>query len=353
MKILLLSLLLSSAACSLFAQAAPTAEAQIQKLQADANVLWIGEIYRDYVDLDGTREGRPQDRIDPVELQNGEMIYNHKQNTSIVKLQRPQGNATYGGWDFWFFEQISAPEVPVFADAELKKPLNKKEKSDCLSSQDSIFTFDPVKQTEVLQVVTNTLNPKDIVSYRTREILYFDKKAGIYQAQVLAIAPLQLLKDDAGKSIRLQPLFWLPVNTTLTPHNSATATSTPYIKSVQMYMPFSDCKELKTTQTREKCTVDMLEKVRQEKEKAFVVGTMEQDSELNPPLSAKEIEEHLAKNEPKNIVAMRLNHVFAWDEKTRKLNLHIYSVAPIVQRSDSEGPMFYLLPHKRQRSTGK
>lgn len=376
----ILSALLFSAAATLCAQSTTTAAAQIQKLQADANVVWMGEIYRDFTDLDGTYEGRVQDRTKPVEM-GGLTLYSHQQYTEIVKLLRPNTGMAISNWSTGFFDYVFDENAESFADADLTKKLSAKDKKALCTSRDSIVVFNSETFKEEVAVVDNTLDPKSVVSYRLREVVYYDKKNEQYQVLPIALAPIVLQYNDVGTCIGHKLLFWLPINQLAAPINTAATPNMPYIRSVYMHTPLGEAKELKATQTWAKCNDGMLEKLRKEKDKALVLDIMQGDSEKSAPMTAKEIgylgasidtiitfDQTTFKEivtvvtnnaQGKDIAAIRVHHVFAWDEKKRQLSMHIYSFAPIINRYDDKGkflnsgPMFYLLPHKRYRTVSK
>ncbi len=358
-----------------FAQA-QTVEKTIQRLQADPNIVWIGEIYRDYYDLDGLYEGRLQDRAQPLPLSDGNLLYAHPQTTNILKLQRDELGLYSDFWAHYLAEQLFDSTLGVFADADLGQPLSSSEKMQLLCPQKDIITFDPETFAEIPQRVMDCLLPEYIKGYRMRELAYFDKRIGHYEFLPLAIAPIMTEYEPAPDRFKLRLLFWLPVLHTQTPTMpSTTPAFTTLVKSVRIKMPFKDYKVLKNQQTWAVCNAQMLEKIRQEKDKIRLYSHA--DNEKQTPLSAEyignlgrysqwvvytdstthleEAKEVFKYRAGEEFASLSVNHFFAWDERKKTLTVSVYSFCAHLDFRDREGnflndsPLFYLLPHKRYR----
>jgi hypothetical protein len=347
---------------------AQTPAEQIAKLQKDPNIIWIGEIYRDYEDLDKIYEGRNIDRTKPITLSDGTMLHNHKQSSTFLKLQN--SNSSAFRWEHYLINQVIAADVKAFDEPNLAKPLTTAQKTARVVYVDTISVYDPEKKKFDTTVVKNELDPDDIYGYRLRQLVYYNAKENMYYNLPLSIAPLKSLKLDNGEILNVSPLFWLPVVVSSTPINPSKAPSMPFIKSVQMHLPFADAKALKETKKATEINLIWIEQMANQKDKLFAVGFGETDNENNKSLLPQEFYNILKEPDtlevfdPETFVAtpvvtkrfdvvdLRINQTFGWDDKKKTLTISTYSIAPIVNRYDDRGnlllttPLFYLYPHR-------
>jgi hypothetical protein len=357
---------------------AQTPAAQIAKLQNDPNIIWIGEFYRDYEDLDNGYEGRNIDRHAPDTLRDGSILHTHRQNTGILKIERR--SAARGEWLHYFWAQIIDPKIKIFADADLSKPISDADRKKYLTTTDTIVILNPETFAETLTPVINNLSPNSIYAYRMRQLVYYNAKENMYYNLPLSIAPIVIIRDDNGNGLGTVPLFWFPIIASSTPINPSKAPNMPFIKSVQMHLPFADAKVLKESKKSEEVNQIWLKQIGQQKDKIFAttVGA-DTDDENNEQLSGRDIQgtyiaidtvayidpatskETLTvlTSEPATIVDLRINQTFGWDDKKKTLTVATYSIAPVVNRYDDggnllhTGPLFYLYPHRRFKTVPK
>jgi hypothetical protein len=350
---------------------AQTPAEQIAKLQNDPNIIWIGEFYRDYEDLDNGYEGRNIDRYRPDTLPDGSILHAHSQKTSILKLERRLPAAD--DWQHYFWAQIIDSRTKIFADADLSQPISDKERKNYVMGKDTVDSFDPETFASIKAVWEYELNPENIRAYRMRQLVYYNAKENMYYNLPLSIAPITIEGDKNGNPIGTKPLFWLPIIASSTPINLGKADNMPFIKSVQMHFPFADAKVLKESKKIEAVNQIWRESIIAEKDKIFAVGILYLDNENQKPLSSKEINdiffapdtiivmdsitfmEHvkpITRDINTDITELRINQTFGWDDKKKTLTVSTYSIAPIVNRYDDNrnllyiGPLFYLYPHR-------
>lgn len=60
--------------------------------------------------------------------------------------------------------------------------------------------------------IKNDFDPKSIVRYRIKEVVYFDSKLGRMKTKILGIAPIMNRYDDNGNFIASAPLCWFYYN---------------------------------------------------------------------------------------------------------------------------------------------
>jgi hypothetical protein len=353
---------------------AQTPAEQIAKLQNDPNIIWIGEFYRDYEDLDNGYEGRNIDRRVPKTLQNGTVLHTHRQKTGILKLERRTPATDY--WQNYFWKQIIDPKVKVFTDADLSKPLSSVDKKKYIVQNDTIILYDPETFAEILTPIINEINPDDIYAYRMRQLVYYNAKENMYYNLPLSIAPIVIRHDDNGNPLFTVPLFWLPVIASRTPINPSKAPNMPFIKSVQMHFPFADAKVLKEAKKSEDINIIWLEQMAKQKDKIFAISIEHTDDENNKQLLPQDIYNILIgldtvetfdpeTFEPSltvvkknfDVVDLRINQTFGWDDKKKTLTISTYSIAPIINLYDGNsnfiysGPLFYLYPNRRFKTS--
>jgi hypothetical protein len=343
---------------------AQTPAEQIAKLQNDPNIIWIGEFYRDYEDLDNGYEGRNIDRYIPDTLVDGSILHNHRQKTSILKLER-QTSAEID-WEYYFWAQIIDPKTKIFADADLSKPISDKDRKmyvqvkNILNTSYGYEAFD-VNQGRIIEAYYD-LNPESIYAYRLRQLVYYNAKENMYYNLPLSIAPIVIIRDDNNNRLGIKELFWLPIIASRAPIVPSKAANMPFIKSVQMNMPFADAKVLKETKKSEEVNQIWRKSIIAEKDKISAVGISNGDDENQKTLSSQQINdiflvidtiESIVRDINTNIVELRFNQTFGWDDKKKTLTIATYSVAPIVKEYDQNGnyahwgPLFYLYPHRR------
>lgn len=93
-------------------------------------------------------------------------------------------------------------------DDEFTKPLTQEEMNQIGSEVDTIITFDPETFQEIIQVVVNELDPKDVKQYRIKEVWFFDEETSQLEVRILGIAPIVDKYDDNGNFLLTMPMFW-------------------------------------------------------------------------------------------------------------------------------------------------
>lgn len=368
-------------AATLSAQSSLSPQAQIAKLQKDTNVVWMGEIYRDY-QLEGLEElytisNAKENAVLPPEKRQ------HLQSCHILKMQSLNSNGHYSreassNWKHWLSYQVFMPEVAAFADADLSKPLSKAEKYELSIERDTIESFNPDTFRDTMLPVVNALYHRTR-GYRMRELVYFDKKEVLFKIIPLAIAPLKAAHDGSKilEDLPAQPLFWLPVVVSSQPINPSAAPDMPYIRGVDMIMYFDEFKMLVEKKSHAACMDTLMSDVRREKNKRCIpvnstgednpdkllsieeVGTLATSVDtfitFDPNTFKDVINTVTAYVGGKSIIGIRANHTIAWDARRRQLVVQVFSISPRIRRLDdkgnvlNEGTVFSYFPHKRYR----
>ncbi len=102
-------------------------------------------------------------------------------------------------------------EITVYSteDDKFSNPFTTEEVKSIGASRDTIYVTDPETYETTMQVVTNELNPEEIMRYRIKEVWFFDLETSTLQVRILGIAPMIDNKDDNGNFRFEQPLFWV------------------------------------------------------------------------------------------------------------------------------------------------
>ena len=93
-------------------------------------------------------------------------------------------------------------------DDEFTQALTQEEMNQIGSEVDTIITFDPDTFLEIIQVVVNKLDPKDVKQYRLKEVWFFDEETSQLEVRILGLAPIIDKYDDNGNFMFTMPMFW-------------------------------------------------------------------------------------------------------------------------------------------------
>ncbi len=170
----------------------------VQSILSNKQVQWIQEVYIDYwfrKDMDERdEEGLIQSVIikksfhpeSPFDFRN-QSVYDHI-------------------WDY-----VKQEKALIYWDSDLMHPLSIKEKDSLLVPLDTIVTFDPETFEEIIQVVPNEIEVRDVRIIKLKQLLYYDKKALSFFAYPLSAAMVVDFYDDNGNYKESKPLFWIPI----------------------------------------------------------------------------------------------------------------------------------------------
>ncbi|MGH1337347.1 MAG: hypothetical protein ACRBFS_14585 [Aureispira sp.] len=219
MNHILISLLLGLWHHASFAQ-----RTDLTALQANPDILWIGELEVDYIPKYGASSDAVVSRTllhewFGVYLDRNQLLKSTNQNEEGLRRRASQ----------LIVELVdAAPILEAYADAELTQKLSPKAIQKCLEFRDTFSAIDAREMPILLDSSGDLFIPAKIKEYhpliaikaiRTKQLLYYNRKKLAFEAKILAVAPLVvgLYKDDLEFEWK-RPAFWLkPENLTTRP----------------------------------------------------------------------------------------------------------------------------------------
>ncbi len=111
----------------------------------------------------------------------------------------------------WILKGMSDGKYQAYADPDLSVLVARTTLLDKISTTDTVIVFYPDTYEEVVKVIRNDINPADIKSFRTQQVIFYDKKIGGFGTRLLALAPMVSLTNREGKVVGSMPLAWLAI----------------------------------------------------------------------------------------------------------------------------------------------
>jgi hypothetical protein len=104
----------------------------------------------------------------------------------------------------------NAKTVDIRSTMGQLEKLNPAEIAKIAASEDTIITFDHKTFKEIVQVITNNLEPKDLKKLRFLQEWYWDDKLQKISTHSRFYAPIIQRYDDNGNFLNEGPMFWTP-----------------------------------------------------------------------------------------------------------------------------------------------
>lgn len=339
----------------------------LEKLQKDANVLWVGETIMTYA---------PQYHRYAIEKAQKELLKQAGMasinRVKTLKLQLQDLDESN-----WEIHQLNdkivenIDKIACYRDAALTKKYTTKQIKKVIASVDTIKTFDPESFEEVTQVIVNTIDPNDIYTFQLRQLIYYDKKAATFKVIPMAIAPVLSSRNNKGEVIETKPLFWMSVqHLSQTPNLNIDAIT--YAKRIYCQAKEDNIQTLKGELSMGELIVQMMKDIQTNPTTKYLGTTFTsdgnervKDSEVmlignsidtiitfDPVTFKEEIQVVENKLNPENLAKLRLIQDWVWNEDTKELGISFVGFAPLIDRVDAQGnflnsgPMFIRRPDK-------
>jgi hypothetical protein len=352
---------------------AQTPAEQIAKLQKDPNVIWIGEIYRDYEDLNNAYEGARWENFKAEKLTAAQIKTRHIQSYHNLKLLSPTSDAFL--WEHYLSKQVCSDAVEAFTDADLTKPLNVYEKNQSYLLETSVRVFDPETYSTIIHNDFTEYDHKNISCFRIRQLIYYSIEDNLYHCLPLSVGLFgAVVINTKGEKSPPRPLFWLPVAALSQPLNLKNTPDMPFIKRAKMYMPFAEMTVLKSKKTSTETNNIMRDYILQEKNKLFLCEGSNDDylttldandisrifmgigamTTLNPEtLKTNIVVDTTTQIKGIEIIGLTYTQQIGWDDQNKIITIAPYSFAPNIEQPKkyadfvSKFNLCYIFPHQR------
>ena len=106
-------------------------------------------------------------------------------------------------------ELINKGEITAFGDEKFTTPLSPAEVEGKMVTLDTLVEYDPETYTENIKVAKNEINWEKVLSYRIKEVWYFDKQRSVMDVRILGIAPIYQSPKNESAGIPPGPIFWI------------------------------------------------------------------------------------------------------------------------------------------------
>jgi len=324
----------------------------VDALKNNPDVLWMGEMMIDYAPDFNKWEARK----DEVELMK-KIGVNSRNLFKTLKLQLSEyANSSNDDHKLIYKMIDNISEMDLFEDAALTKKLSTREARKLVSSIDTIITFDPKTKEEVVQVVVNEMNPNDVVSYRIKQLIYYDQKEVLFKSIPLAVAPLVVNYSDQGEVLEIQPLFWMPISTLgASPELSEPAVTwakrsyrnfkTKKVSVIKETLSYKEAIDtMMSTIRAQSATIDLRSTfsadgldTMQPKEIKNLGASIDTIITFDPKTFKEILQVVKSKLTGDEIKELRLIQDWVWDSKNNQLAMRFVGFNPIVYRYDASG----------------
>lgn len=136
-------------------------------------------------------------------------IYNQKfldsLNSDRFKFAVKKQMDVYFPFAYYLYKNVldNKKQIPIFKDADLKIPFDSDFKKDTVTTS--------VSENQIINLVINELNPKDITILKAKLYLCFNSKNLTWSIIVKSIAPVLTVKDTKDSIVSYKELFWIEV----------------------------------------------------------------------------------------------------------------------------------------------
>jgi hypothetical protein len=184
------------------------AQDQLSKIINDPDVVWVSEYL---IDVDPTADRD----------QNKKLGFNSASGSILKSVAKAAKGVDIFNCNNWQYENSlvkiimeNRTEITVYKDQYLGNSYSKKEAAQIGSSVDTILSYDPNSFEEIVNVVINEIDPRDVIGFRQYGIVYYHKKEAQFIVKPYSIAPILQEYDITGQASKRTTLFWIPVEQT-------------------------------------------------------------------------------------------------------------------------------------------
>lgn len=345
---------------TVFISAFSPALAQYADLLGDKNISWVAEYTADF-------------SLNPVTYTFRfftESEYEPNNDLNIIKLNIEPGNTgLYLPMDMerYFSTQIfKATKNGVFAlfdDEALEIPVSQEEYIRRLTKIDTVVTsasdsFDRVDY----MVISNELTAEAIVSFRVRQVFFYNKTEKKFGSRMIALSPLVDVKDSEGNFIETKSLIWIKIENPSKNGDKTIPGDLPYAFETKMIGNAPDFKGFALKKGR----MDFLTMIVNEVAKPSRTILDSNFEPINPgllqgfvqtidtvtrrdPSTWEETTEIIQRNAIKDVERIGFVQQWFFDDRKKLFSNRVVAVAPLLRVKDAEGffqyskPLFYIM----------
>lgn len=146
-------------------------------------------------------------------LRQADLVYEKRQTRCLDS--RELLNLPFRHPDYGFFQAIvagiEAGDLAIYDPAfpDFSQELDGQEWLDRLHTKDTIPVTDPETGVVTWEEIYNAFDPEDVVRYRIREVVYFDRQTSTQRVRIIGVAPLVQATDELGMATYEYALGWI------------------------------------------------------------------------------------------------------------------------------------------------
>lgn len=328
------------------------ASPSLEELQNDDDIIWIAEKYIDCSPNFDTYTSSTEHK-----KQLSEVGFTEKNTIKLLKYQVQSREEPSYGRQLLTHKMIhNRDSFACYKDASLSTLLSANEKQILMGYIDTIITFDPKTEEELIQVVVHSTNPEDILYFRVKHLLYYSKKEMMFKMKALAIAPMIMDYNDDMQFLGMKAMFWTSVDDLI---QSPDINNKDNSWATRVYHNFSveNLTVLKGTQEIAEIFDIMIEDLSNNAEDVYLAHTFDADGrqKMNPaeirsiqssidtiitfdPSTFREVIQ-VVNNEfnGTNVKQIRLMQDWVWNHKNKSLSISYLGFKPIINRYTTAG----------------
>jgi hypothetical protein len=295
--------------------------------------------------------------------------YNVEGGLSILKFQEYKHEEQDEGFQVFariLLEAAKNKQITVYSDSLCLHPIDILEVISRLDTVTDCFpvTYRPPNE----NVIRSFINPEDIKLFRAYQITYYSPKINIWGSKTIAIAPLKMVKDEAGTFISWKPIFWMKVDNKKVNVNASNITwairagareveGNVQLKTVKVHkkvlekpmLHFLDvAKNSKSIRLYSRDSWQQKELLSFE-DRQSIFTKIDTILDIDPKTYEQKLKISESKLDFNDINSIRLVQEWAWDNKRKRLSVRLLGVTPIKRMDNEAGEFLFFLPIFYQR----
>lgn len=345
---------------TVFISALSPALAQYADLLSDKNISWAAEYTADF-------------SLNPVTYTFrffADSEYEPNNDLNIIKLNiEPENTGLYRPQDMeryfsaQIFKAVKNGSFALFDDEALENPVTLEEFIRRLSRIDTVITSvaDSIDQVDYM-VLSNELTAEAIVSFRVRQIFFYNKTEKKFGSRIIALAPMVDEKDREGNFIETKSLIWIKMEQPPKNVDKTFPVDLPYAFETKMIGNAPDFKGFALKKGR----MDFLTLIVNEVAKPSRTILDNNFEPINPgllqglvqtidtvthrdPSTWEEKTEIIQRNAIKDVERIGFVQHWFFDDRKKLFYNRVIAVAPLIRVKDDEGffqyskPLFYIM----------